>query len=153
VVGRPELLETEIVVISRHADAIETGDEAWPERSALQAICRVVPQEYPTIKCRSVDVGGPVAVASERLASEVLSRAEESVVAYRGGHRWTRSFEPVRLPELIDNRRPWQNGCVYLLTGGLGRVGLEIAEHVLRHAAATVVLVGRHVSDENDPSS
>jgi NAD(P)-dependent dehydrogenase (short-subunit alcohol dehydrogenase family)/aryl carrier-like protein len=153
VAGRSELTKAEIIVISSHADAIDARDEVWPERACLQAICRVVPQEYPTLKCRSVDVDGPVAIVSERLAAEILSGAAESVVAYRGAHRWTRSFEAVPLPAPSDPRGPWQNGHVYLVTGGLGKVGLAIAEHVLQHAAATLVLVGRTAPDLDDVSS
>jgi NAD(P)-dependent dehydrogenase (short-subunit alcohol dehydrogenase family)/acyl carrier protein len=82
-------------------------------------------------------------ISTKQLAAEIFSQAPESVVAYRGTHRWTRSFEPIRLEEQVGGGGPWRDNGVYLITGGLGRIGVAIAEHIARHADATIVLVGR----------
>jgi NADP-dependent 3-hydroxy acid dehydrogenase YdfG len=65
-------------------------------------------------------------------------------VAWRGRHRWAQAFEPVRLepaPEAAPP--PYRAGGVYLITGGLGGIGLALAEHLARTVGARLVLLGR----------
>ena len=99
--------------------------------------------------------------------------ASEPVVAYRGRHRWTQAFEPARLGELsatpaqlsaptttpaqlsAPTTTPAQlsapavtpprvrQGGTYLITGGLGGIGLAIADYLARTVQANLVLTGR----------
>ena len=191
VTARAELVRAEISVVLSKVNAIEARDEVWPERSVLQALCRVVPQEYPTLRCRCIEIDdarrtnndGPVedefiedelikdelikdelikdefqkaepdspAIArlAAHLSREILSGASDSVVAYRGAHRWVRAFEPARLDPLPRDSSPWRDTGVYLITGGLGKIGLTVAEHILARVDATVVLVGRSAPDDD----
>jgi len=77
-----------------------------------------------------------------RLALVVASTAVP--VAFRHGQRWTPHFVPVVADagglEPPGRLRP---GGVYLITGGLGRMGLLLAGHLARVAGATLVLAGR----------
>src|SRR6185295_3850015 len=68
--------------------------------------------------------------------------AVDAVVAYRGAHRWVQGFEPLRL-EAEDGAPPLEESGVYLITGGLGGLGLEVARHLARDYKARLVLVGR----------
>ncbi|HVR06603.1 MAG TPA: SDR family NAD(P)-dependent oxidoreductase, partial [Thermoanaerobaculia bacterium] len=68
--------------------------------------------------------------------------ALEPVVAYRGAHRWVQRFEPLRLPS-ADPAPPWKQRGVYLVTGGLGGIGMAIAERLARRFRARLVLTGR----------
>ena len=65
-----------------------------------------------------------------------------SMVAYRRGERSIRSFDPIRLPPAVAS--PWRAGGVYLITGGLGGIGLAVGEQIAASAEeAALVLVGR----------
>jgi hypothetical protein len=61
------------------------------------------------------------------------------VVAFRGRHRWVRSFAPVRLtaPAAPQLRKDG----TYLITDGTHGPGMAIAEHLIRKVGARVVLV------------
>jgi thioesterase domain-containing protein/NAD(P)-dependent dehydrogenase (short-subunit alcohol dehydrogenase family)/acyl carrier protein len=52
-----------------------------------------------------------------------------------------RDYAPVPIPG--SSVTPLREGGVYLITGGLGRVGLLFAEHLARKAKAKLVLLGR----------
>lgn len=150
VIRNADLVRAEISVVSSNIHAIGTGDVVRPERSVFAAVCRVVSQEYPTLFCRSLEIDDEGAFDSEtsvsagHLAAEIFSGKEESVVAYRGARRWVRAFEAIHLEKKDTQACPWRGDGVYLVTGGLGKVGLSIAEHILHSAdAATVVLLGR----------
>jgi NAD(P)-dependent dehydrogenase (short-subunit alcohol dehydrogenase family) len=53
------------------------------------------------------------------------------------------SFEPLTLPAPDGRPRRLREGGVYLITGGLGGVGLEVAECLARTVRARLALVGR----------
>jgi phthiocerol/phenolphthiocerol synthesis type-I polyketide synthase E len=76
------------------------------------------------------------------LISEIKSGSEEQEVAYRGRWRYVRRYEPVSLDKRgID--AVLRKGGVYLITGGTGGIGLEVAEYLCREREAKVVLVSR----------
>lgn len=68
------------------------------------------------------------------------------VVAYRSYHRWLMGFEATAKPK--QNEAIYRQGGVYLITGGLGGVGLVIAEHLAEHYQAKLVLLGRSTPSE-----
>ena len=65
--------------------------------------CKVIPQEYPHVTCRCVDVVSPgpdgpsVETLTDQLLAEFQAAMPEVVVAYRGRQRWAQTFEAVRL--------------------------------------------------------
>jgi amino acid adenylation domain-containing protein len=122
-----------------------TGEEALcPEKATVLGACRVLPREYPSLHCRSLDlpgeVGDPAALAP-RIVAELAIDAGEPTVALRGSHRWVETFERVRLAGEGASRL--REGGVYWITGGLGGLGLAVAEHLARTVGARLVLLGR----------
>jgi NAD(P)-dependent dehydrogenase (short-subunit alcohol dehydrogenase family) len=104
----------------------------------------------PNVTCRSLDVtlpaeGGLPARLSSLMAVELLASAAEPVVAYRGGQRWAQTFEnaPVGTGPLGGVRI--KEGGVYLITGGLGKIGLLLASHIAETPGVRLVLVGRSI--------
>ncbi|WP_437972558.1 SDR family NAD(P)-dependent oxidoreductase [Sorangium sp. So ce260] len=127
-----------------------TGRETLrPEHATLSGICRSIPLEYPHVRCRVIDLesaspdAAEVAPVVERILAEARSDAGAPVAAYRGPHRWVPTVEPVPLkaaqgaPPLLRERG------VYLITGGLGGVGLWLADYLARTARARLILTGR----------
>src|SRR6185369_2881525 len=66
-----------------------------------------------------------------------------ATVAYRGAHRWTQIFEPVRLGQDAARRARLREGGVYLLTGGLRELDLALAERLVEKVKAKLILTGR----------
>jgi NAD(P)-dependent dehydrogenase (short-subunit alcohol dehydrogenase family)/acyl carrier protein len=128
-----------------------TGEEILcPEKVPSLGPCKVIPQEYPNITCRSIDVILPEPGTSEEqwlidlIACELSAKKPASgTIAYRGRHRWVRDFEPVRIQTPADPASLLREGGVYLITGGLGGVGLSLAECLAQTAKAKLVLLGR----------
>jgi len=84
-----------------------TGDEQLsPEKATISGPCKVIPQEYPQISCRQVDVVVPESGWETGRADCRTNRtASNSVVAYRGNHRWVKTFEPVSLDAVEGKTR------------------------------------------------
>ncbi len=127
---------------------IAGGEELHPEKATLLGPCLVAPQEYRNLTARIVDVvlpdsAGAARRLSDLLVAELLSAPEDAMVAYRRGRRMVQGFVPVPLqrePEMTPELR--EQG-VYLITGGLGGVGLALAGELARRARARLVLTGR----------
>jgi acyl transferase domain-containing protein len=126
-----------------------TGEEALrPEKATLLGPAKVIPQEYPNIRCRVVDIRPPEQADGKEqvvdaLLAELTAALPETVVAYRGGHRWVQTFEHLPLEDDVDGRVRLQEEGVYLITGGLGRIGLALAEFLAKSVRARLVLVCR----------
>ncbi|HZP67906.1 MAG TPA: SDR family NAD(P)-dependent oxidoreductase, partial [Rudaea sp.] len=130
--------------------AIKILDEDWlrPEKALLTGAAGAISREFPHIVCKCIDIPPAAATSAlrascERIVHETLDDAQDAVIAYRGGKRWLRAFEPVRLT--APSRAPalLRRDGVYLITGGLGGIGLALAEHLAEAVQAKLVLVGR----------
>jgi NAD(P)-dependent dehydrogenase (short-subunit alcohol dehydrogenase family)/aryl carrier-like protein len=79
----------------------------------------------------------------DRLARELLSPTQDAVVAYRGVDRWVQDVAPAHLGAVDGSASPVREGGVYLITGGLGGLGLQVAEHLARLKPVKLVLTSR----------
>jgi acyl transferase domain-containing protein/acyl carrier protein len=138
----------QLTVISSGIEEI-TGTESFsPEKTTILAACKVIPQEYPHISCRSIDIDlvPPNSIEGRELLDQMLvectGKSRDLVVGYRGRRRWVETFEPFQL-DLGASRSRLREGGVYLITGGLGRRGLLIATHLAGIAQVKLILTGR----------
>ncbi|CAG9164008.1 type I polyketide synthase [Cupriavidus pampae] len=146
-----------LVVTDQLADV--TGTEALdPERAMLLGPALVMPQEIAGVSCRLVDVELPASgsAAETRLVAQLCAElhstgdhAADTLLAYRGPHRWVRHYEPAADAGTAPARLR-QSG-VYLITGGLGGVGMALARHLASHWQARLVLVSRHADRDDAP--
>ena len=136
----------ELTVVSGPLHDIVKSDRVAPEKCTVLGACAVIPQEYASLQCHTIDVGeyrqgdSPDALA-DAIIREMKSSQREQTVAYRDDERWALNYEPVDLPAAESSR--FKDEGVYLITGGLGSVGLTIAEFLARTRRARLVLTGR----------
>ncbi|MBI5722125.1 MAG: SDR family NAD(P)-dependent oxidoreductase [Burkholderiales bacterium] len=112
----------------------------------------VLPREIPGLQMRTVDLDAsdlePAAAerAASMLADETQHAAIEPQVAHRAGRRWVRRYERLALPAAAAGSAaplPLRRRGAYLLTGGLGGMGLAIARWLGEQWAARLVLTSR----------
>ncbi|HEX8685241.1 MAG TPA: SDR family NAD(P)-dependent oxidoreductase [Pyrinomonadaceae bacterium] len=138
-----------LMVVTDGVHSIGGAEAVYPAKALTLGPCRVIPQEYPHIDCQSVDVVVPQAgtrqaeILTSQLLAELAADASDATVAYRGSHRWLQTFEPIRLDEAPGEKTLLREKGVYLITGGVGGIGLTLAEHLARTARARLVLTGR----------
>jgi acyl transferase domain-containing protein len=133
-------------VVTRGVHAVQGDEVLCPARSTVLGACKVVAQEYPNLRCRAIDLAADEAAdldVADRLIRELTAEAFSPVVAYRKGRRWTQTYESVRLAEASPDTLPLREKGVYLITGGLGKIGLAVAEFLGRTVKARLVLTGR----------
>lgn len=136
----------DLVVVANGLQSVgaESG-QLQPEKALLFGPCKVIPLEYPGVACRSVDIV-PSEIAGESLAENLLLEPTMPAclgsVAYRQGQRWEQVLEPVRLRDAAGPGRLRPRG-VYLITGGLGGIGLTLARELAATVQARLVLTAR----------
>ncbi|MGE3913030.1 MAG: SDR family NAD(P)-dependent oxidoreductase, partial [Chloroflexota bacterium] len=142
-----------IGVVSNQIKSVDGEPVLRPERATLLGPCTVIPREFPGLTCQSIDVilsedmlsnPGP---DGERIAGQIVAEliggTGERVVALRGDDRWVEAIEAATVSVPRDGERHLRDKGVYLITGGLGGIGLVQAEYLARTAHARLVLVGR----------
>src|SRR5581483_3825976 len=129
-------------VISSRVQDVLGNERIIPERAMVLPLCRTAAQEYPGLQFRHIDVAQPLdqSLPIELLFKEMVRFTPGLSVAYRGCHRWLQDFAPVEM----DSAQPLikMNGT-YVITGGLGRVGLIIAEYLWTDYRAKLLLISR----------
>jgi acyl transferase domain-containing protein len=139
----------QIVAVSDNVHLVTGEERLFPGKATLLAACKSIPQEYPAITCRNVDINLNMndAHAAEGAAAQVIALAAEggahTVIACRGGQRWVQVFEPLFLGEPPDTIAALRQRGVYLVTGGLGNIGLTLAEYLAQTVRARLVLLTR----------
>ncbi|WP_157251719.1 type I polyketide synthase [Nonomuraea typhae] len=157
---------TRVLVVTAGGQAIG-GDSPSPAQAAVATLPLVANQEYLNLDCRAVDLapGLPPEEAAALLAAELATPPGQTLAAYRDGRRLVRTFEPVR-QSAPDQSAPLaqsapatqsgpaqdapviRKGGAYLVTGGLGPVGLLMAEHLADAGAGRLVLTSRTGPDD-----
>ncbi len=148
--GKQEITHSlQILVVTNNVQEVNGDENLCPEKATVLGICKVIPQEYSNITCRSIDVVIPESGTSQenqlidQLLAEFTHHASENVVAYRSKHRWVQTFDPVQLEKPESGTIPLKFGGVYLITGGLGGIGLVLAEYLAQTICAKLILTGR----------
>lgn len=138
--------ELQFSVVSNHMQEVTGEESLWPEKATALGPCKVIPLEYPFIKCRSLDIELPASGSSmedrlaENLIAEFNAAPTETVIAYRGRHRWVQDFEPLPLGASGKIER-LRERAVVLLTGGLSDIDLALARDMAGSVGARLVLL------------
>ncbi|MCU0491961.1 MAG: SDR family NAD(P)-dependent oxidoreductase [Chloroflexaceae bacterium] len=144
----------QLTVVSNQLHEVNGGERLSPEKATLLGPCRVIPREYLHVQCRSLDVVVPQLDAHtaeqlvELVLAEATSESADTVIAYRGSRRWAQTIERLRLAEPQGRNPRLRERGVYLITGGLGGVGLVFAKHLAHTVQARLVLLGRSAFPE-----
>ena len=139
-----------LTIVTRGAQAAG-GDSALmePLGATLWGLGRVLGREHPDLHGRLLDLD-PAARAGEvqRLAAELLSPGGEDAVAHRGAERLAPRLVPARRRGGAESTLAPRADGAYLVTGGLGGLGLSVAERLVELGARTMILAGRSAPSE-----
>jgi acyl transferase domain-containing protein/acyl carrier protein len=113
-------------------------------QASLWGLGRVLSEELPDIRGGLVDLDPHMSFEQfgELLAREVVDPGGEDQIAWRGDQRFCG-----RLVRRREQRLPrplrWRADGSYLISGGLGEIGLRIARWIAQQGAKNIILLGR----------
>jgi amino acid adenylation domain-containing protein len=126
----------ELCVVSTGVYDVTGAEALVPARAAALGAVRVLPLEVAGLEARLVDVDR---ASAAEVAAEIHAGTEPEV-ALRGRRRWIRAYAQAPAEEHAPALRPWGT---WVLTGGLGGLGLQMARWLAESVRARLVLVSR----------
>lgn len=117
------------------------------EQSTLWGLGRAIAQEHPDLWGGLIDLdpAGTAADAAGQLSTEFMqSSTEDDQLAYRQGQRYRARLQSLSLPATPSSITASITAeATYLITGGLGALGLEVAQWLVSQGAQHLLLLSR----------
>ncbi|MEW5812160.1 MAG: type I polyketide synthase [Actinomycetota bacterium] len=144
-------VRTPVWVLTRGAQRITDGDVVAPDQSCLWGFGRAAALEAPQLWGGLADLGsatdGEWSALIGCIAAADTADTREDQLALRGDGAYVprltrRTGRPT--PDALQIR----SEATYLVTGGLGSIGLEIATYLAAHGAQHLVLTSRRAPGE-----
>lgn len=145
-----------LTVLSTGAARVKDEGLPYPEKATVAGPVKVVPRELPGLTCGWLDLQLPeqptgwrarpdpaaLQAVVDQVLEELLASAGNRQAALRGARRLELAYVNLPLPATEDlTGLPDQAVC--LITGGLGGIGLQVAERLARDRRARLVLLSR----------
>ncbi|WP_414582646.1 beta-ketoacyl synthase N-terminal-like domain-containing protein [Scytonema sp. PCC 10023] len=158
----------QIWIISNNTQQVNGNEKLDPEKAVVLGLCKVIPQEYPNITCRSVDInltnrqdaedtkggeGEDYSIIIDQLLDELTAVSSDLVLAYRDRYRWVQTFEPLPLESVVEEKTPLRKQGVYLFPGGLESLGVVLAEYLAKTLQAKLIFIEDSAFPEKDDYS
>ncbi|HEY7170340.1 MAG TPA: SDR family NAD(P)-dependent oxidoreductase [Vicinamibacterales bacterium] len=132
--------------VTQGAQVVERENAVQILQAPIWGLSRTVAIEHPDLRCGRIDLEAAESLADpqlELLARELTQGTTEDQIAFRRGSRFVaRLVRRAAMDPSPDSAAVRADGA-YLVTGGLGGVGLTIAQWLVDRGARHVVLTGR----------
>ncbi len=141
--------EIQIHIVTNNMQEVTGEENLNPLKAPVIGAIKVIPKEYPGIKCSSIDIVLPESgsLHNEKLLDQLISHFNtgciDNIIAFRGKYRWIQTFEPLQLKEPQQPAPQLREKGVYLITGGMGGVGFIFARYLAKTFRARLILTGR----------
>jgi acyl transferase domain-containing protein len=141
--------DVRVLAVTGNAASVTSEAVQRPGQGAIAGFLRVVPREFPDVRVASVDADA-AALQDPAFVSQLLRESEGEPprlgVAFRGAVRYGQvleAFEGGASDRDASEAPVWRDGGCYLISGGLGGIGMLVAEHLARSCKARLVLLSR----------
>ena len=127
-------------IVTRGAQRVAAGDVPSVDQAPLWGLARVLALEHPQVWGGIVDVAN--AAAGPAAAAAIAGRAgAEDQIAVRGEAEYVARL--VETPRRAGQPLKLDAEATYLVTGGLGNLGVKVARWMVARGARHLVLAGR----------
>ncbi|MGB8955466.1 MAG: beta-ketoacyl synthase N-terminal-like domain-containing protein, partial [Tumebacillaceae bacterium] len=132
-------------VVTHGANAVGDLQVAQFEQTSMWGLGQTISIEMPQRWGGLIDLDPQTAPVEQAgsIVDELLVSAGEDRVAFRSGQRYAARLTPLSLADLPSNPWPLQDNATYLITGGLGDLGLLFARWMAEKGARRLILMGR----------
>ncbi|MBE9224388.1 SDR family NAD(P)-dependent oxidoreductase [Phormidium sp. LEGE 05292] len=128
----------------------ETSKLTGVAQSTLWGLGRVINNEHPELNCRLVDLDPENdRNNAQSLGAEISSdraKNSENQIAFRNGKRYVNRI--IKQQKIVKQSLNIKADATYLITGGMGGIGLSVAQSLVEQGAKHLVLVGRSLPKE-----
>ncbi len=144
--------ETHIAVITGNAFIVNSHDKGYNyPQAAVAGLIRTIPHEYGNIKGVLIDIEENSLKNDSTLkliADYLMNEYKKEIVSIRNGRLLAQTFKKENFSISQDMKLPLQDQGVYVIAGGLGGIGLEIAKAIAAKVKSKLILIGRSTLPE-----
>ncbi|MDP4146687.1 MAG: type I polyketide synthase [Bacillota bacterium] len=134
--------ELDIILISDYANQVTKFEESIkPHNMSIFALGKVVKQEYLNLKSRCIDIDDNT--SADEIVAEIKAGGDSYQCAYREGARYIDEFKELNIARQEDKAFEIKEQGVYLITGGIGGLGLEISKFIASKNKVKLALINR----------
>ena len=143
--GQVEMDGSRLLLVTRGAQDFGGKQEKFSlGQTTLWGLGRTIIVENRRIRSACLDLDPAEGVdLDELILHELQTKDDENQIAYRANQRYTARLNRIAMDARKVNRELIQRNCSYLITGGMGGLGLELARHLVTRGATYLVLMGR----------
>lgn len=138
----------DLVVITDKVYDVSDGQTGInPYNAPLVGIGKVINREFSGLKCRCIDIDE----FTDRfiIASEINHGFSTYYTAFRNGKRYVEELVEIELQDNGNISTNIREDGVYIITGGMGGLGVEITKCIAQIKKANIALIGRKKSLED----
>ena len=141
-----------LTLVTRQRFNVSGSETVDPMKALVQGPLRVIAHEFANIKTRAIDFAAQSTERAQRLEAAQLCRelqhftTSETLtqqVAFRSTKRWQQDYQTAQSPDLLTLEGYIKPQGTYVITGGLGGIGLTLASHFAQQQPVNLVLVTR----------
>lgn len=140
-----------ITILTNRLNQVSNEGKIEPHKAPLLAAVKVIPKEYLSIQTQLLDIDAIdnphfTLYQIEQVIRELSKQNyDDEEILYRGHQRWQRSYIPVTIQ--APTQKPFADAKekLILITGGLGQLGLDIADYFSQFKSVKLALLARTV--------
>ena len=136
--------------VTSGAQSVLSKEEPQLSQATLWGFAKVASLEQPNLWQGIIDLptGENVSALVDFVLAEISQSSGDDQVAYRNGHRYVPRLIPARQTGTIANTFNVSGDGSYLITGGLGAVGLQICAWLGDRGARRIIVTSREAPPE-----
>lgn len=132
----------DIVIIAENVNRVVGNEKVLnPQSAAVFGFGKVVVFENSKLRCRCIDIDGNTSI--ERVVYEIIAGYQGYMVSYRDNKRFAEVIEKTFMDKIESTDIKINDGGAYVITGGLGGIGLETGQFITSLNKANLVLINR----------
>ncbi len=138
-----------LCLVTRGAVHTSMESSKFPAHSTMWGFGRTLALEHAEITCKRIDLSAHESPHdSQWILREIADSSNEDEIVLRNGARYVSRLVRTRVDAPSATGFSLRGDATYLITGGLGGLGLSIAEWMVRTGARNIVLLGRRGPSE-----
>jgi acyl-CoA synthetase (AMP-forming)/AMP-acid ligase II/thioesterase domain-containing protein/NADP-dependent 3-hydroxy acid dehydrogenase YdfG/acyl carrier protein len=136
--------ELDLFVISSHSQVVFDNEPLMPAKASMLGLIKSVSKEIRGLNCSHIDIPSHFGrETAENILRESFTKLCDQEICYRNKQRFTPYLQKIDFTQELRDGVPLERDGLYIISGGLGGIGIELARYLLEQYRAKVLLLGR----------
>ena len=132
-----------LITIGRETTVVLDDDIIRSPYVIMPALGKVAAQEYPHLQYSHIDIPWTDKKVGEKLFGILGRDITPEKMAIRGNTIWVPTFDHLKIKDAVIQTSALKKDGVYLVFGGMGNIGLALAEQFAQRSNCKLILVSR----------